>query len=167
MRPRLSGSAFTVANTTTETVLAAYAIPASDAVAGACYRIEAWGIASCTGTPTLTLQSRIGGVGGTALVNNIFTFSSGVTLKRWKCTATLVCITTGGSGTWHGNITSVSSIPSAGANNTTGATTLTDGTSSITRDTTIANDFVITADWSAASSSNTLTMDGYIAERIA
>lgn len=165
-RNKLSSGAVTLANTTTETTLATYTIPAADAVAGATYRIEMWGQASCTGTPTVTFRGRIGGSAGTSLSPNTFTFASGVAAKRWRSSLLVTCTTTGASGTWASSITSQSSIPSAGSNTTTDSTVLTDGTNGAVRDTTISSDLVITGAWSAASASNTLTMDGYIAERV-
>jgi hypothetical protein len=165
-RNKLFGGAVTLANTTTETVLATYTIPAADAVTGATYRIEMWGQASCTGTPTITFRGRIGGSAGTSLGPNAFTFASGVVSKRWRSSLLVTCTTTGASGTWASSITSQSSIPTSGSNTTTDSTVLTDGTNGAVRDTTISSDLVITGAWSAASASNTLTMDGYIAERV-
>ncbi|WP_338932892.1 hypothetical protein WEB32_31620 [Streptomyces netropsis] len=165
-RPKLFGGSVTLANSTSETVLASYTIPANDAVVGACYRIEMWGQAGCTGTPTLTFRGRISGVGGTNLSPNTFTFASGVTSKQWRVSLLVTCTLTGASGTWASSIVSQSSIPTSGSSSTD-CTVIADGTAGAVRDTTVSSDLVITGLWSAASASNSLTMEGHIAERVA
>lgn len=166
-RNKLFSGAVTLANSVSETVLATLSIAANEAVVGACYRIEMWGQISCTGTPTMTFRARMGGLTGQSLSPNTFTCASGITSKRWRCTLLVTCVSTGASGTWASSIVTHTSAPTAGSDTTTDATTLVDGTAASTRDTTIANDLVLTGLWSAASASNTLTMHGYIAERVA
>ncbi len=166
-RPKLFTGSVTYANSTTETVLSSFTIPANDAVVGACYRIEMWGQAGCTGTPTITFRARIGGVAGTSLSPNVLTFASGVTSKRWRCSVLVTCTATGASGAWASSIVTQSSIPTSGSSSSTDCTVIADGTAGAVRDTTVSSDLVITGLWSAASASNTLTMDGYIAERVA
>lgn len=160
-RPKLFGGSVALANSTSETVLASYTFPANDAVVGACYRIEMWGQAGCTGTPTLTFRGRIGGVGGTSLSPNTFTFASGVTSKRWRASLLVTCTLTGASGTW------ASSIVSQSGSSSTDCTVIADGTADAVRDTTVSSDLVVTGLWSATSASNSLTMESHIAERVA
>lgn len=158
----------TVANTLTETTIATMTIPAADAVVGAVYRIKAWGIASVTGTPQLTLRSRLGGVAGTALGSSTArTASSGVTNRAWQVTADLTCLTTGATGTWFASQVTIESITLAAGPPFVTPGMILDGTSAVTVDTTVSQDFVITATWNTASASNTLTSRGFTAERVA
>ena len=163
-RPRLS-AATTVANTTTQTAIATYTIPASDAVAGAVYRIKAWGTLGVTGTPTITFVCKLGGTGGATMVTfPAVTVRSGATDGFWELEFYLACATTGASGTWapmarytHNFLTSVTTYTPVGP--ITAAP--------VTRDTTVANDMVLCATWSAASASNTITCRGFAGERVA
>lgn len=158
----------TVVSSTTETVIATYSIPASDMIAGAVYRITAWGTAGVLSatTPTLTYRARIGGVAGTSLATNAFVASSGVTNKVWKSELYMVCLSTGVSGTVFGNLTGQNGLTVAGSNPVTSPGTVMDGGSVITVDTTTSKDLVITVQWSANSASNTCTCRGFAAERI-
>lgn len=166
-RNKLSTST-TVANTASETVVATLTIPAGDAVVGAVYRIKAWGTASVTGTPTLTLRSRLGGVAGAALGSSgARTASSGVTNRSWQVTVDLTCLTTGGSGTWFASQITYEAVSLAASPPFASPGLILDGTTSVTADSTVSEDFVLTATWSAASTSNTLTCRGYTAERVA
>jgi hypothetical protein len=161
----LSGTT-TVSNTTSESVIATYTVPANDMVVGATYKLTAWGTASVTGTPTLTWKNKAGGVAGTGNATVPATASSGVTNKVWKVEALFVCLTTGGAGTWHGNLTVQEGVSVAGANPVVAVTRM-DGNSTTSIDTTASKDLVITFTWSAASASNSLICRGYTAERIA
>jgi hypothetical protein len=158
-------SVTTVANTLTETVIATGTIPAADAVAGAIYRLKAWGIASVTGTPNFSLTARLGGVAGTAMGNLGPTpASSGVTAKAWTAEFELVCVTTGASGTWFPRFAMFQNISVA---TVIGSNHQIQQTAAVTRDTTASNAMVITWTWGTASSSNTATCQGYIFERVA
>lgn len=162
-------SSTTVASTTSETVMATYTIPANDAAAGAVYRITAWGTISVTGTPTFFFRTRLGGVSGitlgtTTLADNQ---SSGVTGKPWKAEVYVVCLSTGGSGTWFGNLAVTNGGMVAGGVPVKNPTQYIDGASQVTRDTTASQDLVITANWGTSSSSNTITCRGFAAERVA
>ncbi|WP_020135039.1 hypothetical protein [Streptomyces sp. 351MFTsu5.1] len=163
-RPGLS-AATTVANTVTQTAIATYTVPANDAVAGAVYRIKAWGTLGVTGTPTITFVCKLGGTGGATMVTfPAVTVRSGATDGYWEAEFYLACATTGASGTWapmarytHNFLTSVTTYTPVGP--ITAAP--------VTRDTTVANDMVLCATWSAASSSNTITCRGFAGERVA
>lgn len=162
-RPLLS-AATTVANTTTQTAIATYTIPAGDAVAGAVYRIRAWGTLGVTGTPTMTFVCKLGGTGGATMVTfPAVTVRSGATDGFWEAEFYLACATTGGSGTWspmarytHNFLTSVTTYTPVGPI----------ASAPVTRDTTVSNDMVLCATWSAASSSNTITCRGFAGERV-
>lgn len=74
-----------IANTTAETALQTMSLPANDAIAGAVYRMVAWGVFSWTGTPTITFTSRLGGTGGTQLAQvPAITLGTAQTNATWK-----------------------------------------------------------------------------------
>jgi hypothetical protein len=164
MRPELH-VATTISNSSAEAVLQSFAIPADDAVVGAVYRIRAYGTAQVTGTPTMTFRFRIGGVAGTSLLAfSAITARTGMTDGFWEIELIATCSATGVSGTWspfgrggHNFVGTASTLTSM----------LTAVTASVTRDTTISNDLVLTGQWSAASSSNSIVCRGSLCERIA
>lgn len=155
----------TVANTVTETAVGTMTIPAADAVPGAIYRARMIANVSFLASATLTWRARIGGLAGVVIGMNGPTTLSATpqTLKEVAVEVDLVCVSAGASGTWFSMFQEVRNTLGTGS---VGDVQLnsTDGT--IVRDTTIANDFVITAQWGAASASNTLT-GRVIFERIA
>lgn len=163
----------TVANTTTETVVGTMTIPAGDAVAGAIYRARVVGNVAFLASAQVTWRARLGGVAGTVLATNGPTTLSGTgqTNKETSVEVDLICVTTGASGTWFAMLQEVRNTQDSGSVGGTSTSVgggvqlnSTDGT--IVRDTTAAQDFVITAQWAAASASNTLT-GRVIFERIA
>jgi hypothetical protein len=146
----------TVGNTTTETVVAVYSIPAAQAAAGSIYRITAFGNISFLASAQITWRLRIGGVAGTTLATMGPTTASGTgqTNKEFHCRGNVVCLTTGGSGTWYADFHELRNWTQSGS---VGDVQLASSDGAVTRDTTAANDLVITAQWAAASASNTLT----------
>ncbi|MFE7624617.1 glycosyl hydrolase family 28-related protein [Streptomyces sp. NPDC057509] len=146
-----SRSLATVANSTTETIVASWSIPAGDAADFASYRFTAQGVASSTGTPTLTVRVRLGGVSGAVIAAfSAVTTSSGISGRGWRVDGSLLAVAPGSSSaTWAGGATLTHHLSS-----TTGAVQneLTDGT--ITRDSTSSQALVVTAQWSAANASN-------------
>ena len=157
----------TVANTTTETAVGTMTIPAGDAVAGAIYRARVIANVSFLASAQLTWRVRLGGVAGTAMATAGPTTLSGTgqTNKEAAVEVDLVCATTGASGTWFCMLQEVRNTQDTGSVGGAGPQLgSSDGT--IVRDTTAANDLVITAQWAAASASNTLTAR-VIFERIA
>lgn len=162
VRPQLH-TATTVANTTSETALQTVTIPANDAVTGATYRIRIGGTAAVTGTPTMTFRLKIGGTGGTSVVSfSAITARSGMSDGYWELEALLTCVTTGGAATWSGWM-------KMGHNFLTGVGTYTThgpiAVSSVSRDSTVSQDMVVSVQWSAASSSNTITARSGISGR--
>ncbi|MCX4450724.1 right-handed parallel beta-helix repeat-containing protein [Streptomyces sp. NBC_01789] len=149
-----SRSVATAANTTTETILASWSIPAGDAADYASYRFTAQGVASTTGTPTLTIRVRLGGVAGAVVAAfTAVTTSSAISGRGWRVDGSLLAVAPGSaSATWSGGATLTHHLSA-----TTGVVQheLTDGT--ITRDSTSSQALVVTAQWSAASASNTAT----------
>lgn len=155
-RPQLHTST-TVQNTTGETAIQTVTIPASDAAVGSTYRIRIGGTAAVAAatTPTLTFRARLGGASGTLIASlGSVTCRSGMSDGYWDAELMLTCSSTGASGTWTGFL-------KGGHNFVGGVSTYATlgpvATASITKDTTAAQDLVITAQWSAASSSNTAT----------
>jgi hypothetical protein len=155
----------TVANTITETAIATLTIPANDMVVGAAYRIKAWGTASTTGTPTIQFRALMGAspLGSTSTI----TTSTGLSNRVWNIEALVSVLTTGSSGTVFGNLTFPNTVVIAGSPPVTATGIIEDGTAAVTTNTTISNDFTIKVTWGTASSSNTLTCRGVIAERVA
>lgn len=159
-RPLLSSTG-TVANTTTETVIATLNIPANDAVVGAVYKVRVCALASVAGTPTLTLRSRIGGVAGNLLTTStgiVITAASNGTNHHWFGELYYVVVSTGGAGTGRGFLLVQEAMSLGGAAPFTGLVNKADGgTATAVHDTTASKDLVLTAQWSAASVSNTTT----------
>lgn len=154
----------TVSNTTTDTVISTLNIPASDAVAGAIYRLTVFGVASVTGTPTFTVSCRLGGLAGTAAGTlGPITASSGVSNKAWSVHFDLVTLEPGPTATWAARCHMEQAISSS---STTGSIVDSYPTS-YTKDSTVSQDMVITWAWGTASSSNTVTRQGAIAQRLA
>ncbi|WP_225825587.1 hypothetical protein [Streptomyces naphthomycinicus] len=167
-RNRLAvGAGTTVANTAAETVVGTMTIPAVDAVAGAVYRARLVANVSFLASATLTWRARLGGVAGAlmATAGPTTLSSSAQTNKESAVEVDLICATVGAAGTWFCMLQEVRNTQDTGAVGPSGAQLgSSDGT--ITRDTTVAQDFVVTAQWGAASASNTLTAR-VIFERIA
>lgn len=163
-RPQLS-SQTTVANTTSETNFCIFNIPANDAVAGAVYRIKAWGIASVAAatTPTLRFRSNIGATTLTSFSSAI-TCRSGMTDGMWEAELLVVCVTAGAAATWRPMLRASHNFVTS---NQTFGSTVPDVPSAVTKDSTVSNNLAISATWSAASASNTLTCLGFIGERVA
>lgn len=161
----ITSTSTTLANSISETAIATLPIAANDAAAGAVYLIRAWGTLAVTGTPTITFRGRLGGAGGTSMAAlGAVTVRSGAADGQWDAEFRLAVATIGASGTW-------SPLLKVGHNFLTSATTYTQlgpaTAAPVTRDSTAANDMVITAQWSAASSSNTITCRGFEAKRVA
>ncbi|WP_199546583.1 hypothetical protein [Streptomyces sp. N35] len=165
IRNQLHAATTTVANTVAETVVATMTIPANDPVAGAIYRVEAWGIASVTGTPTFTVQARLGGVAGTSMgTTGAITASTGVTTRAWNARFDLVCAVAGGGGSWRPSLAVYQDVAVAAL---PGQYRQIQQAAAVARSTTTAADMVITWTWGTASASNTATCQGVIAQRIA
>lgn len=162
----LPSTSTTISNTLSESVVATYAIPASDAIAGAVYKITAWGtINTTTGTNNLNLRARLGGVAGTQLAQtgNMVQQAS-MSVKVWKAEAYVVCLTTGGSATWFSNLLVHNGATVAGGNPVITPGTYMDG-GVITLDSTVSQSFVLTVTWTVASASNSFVCRGFSATR--
>lgn len=165
-----------VANTTTETILFPnVTIPAGFMADGRTLMLTAYGRHSTTGTPTLTFAVRWGGVSGTVLATSgAITCGSGVTNAMWKVEVILQTRSNGATGTIFATGTATVAEDAA---NTVGSATNASAVglmgsagvaapAAVTVDLTADTALSLTADWSAASASNTITGHTYIIEAI-
>lgn len=171
-----TGDGTAVANTTTEAIIFPdITVPANFLADGRILRLTVYGRHSTTGTPTLTFALRYGGVGGTVLAQSgALTCGSGVTAAPFKIALLIQTRTNGSSGTlfvegeamcWDdavGSTGSATNAPGIAAMCSAGAATPAAVTINGTADTALS----ITADWSAASASNTLTGHIYVLEAL-
>ena len=148
-----------IANTTTETIIFPnITIPANYMQDGRVLRLRAFGKLSTTATPTITFAARWGGVGGTLLATTeALTNGSGVTNVNWSAEALIQTRSNGSTGTLLvmgecGVHTSATAI----AQNIFSVSGY-DAPAAVTADLTADTALSFTADWSAASASNTLT----------
>ncbi len=154
-----AGSALT--NSTDETALTSYTIPANTLVAGSTIRVRAAGIATATNSDdTLTVKLKldtsataigsaelIAGTGAVDVANNdIYEFD------------TMICVRTVGSG---GTAVAISSVHNMDAPATA---RISDLKGSFTLDTTVANLLQITGTWSVQSTNNSCRSDVFVVD---
>lgn len=171
-----TGDGTAVANTVSETIMSPnITIPANYLQDGRSLHLYAFGKHSTTGTPTLALAVRFGGVGGTLLAKSggIVT-GSAVTNAGWELDVYLTTRSNGSSATIMANgraIAHSATSPSVGsATGAPGIAPVTAGgqtaPATATVDATADTALSITAQWAAASSSNTLTLNNYYIESL-
>lgn len=157
-----------VANTTTETIIFPdVTIPANYLADGRALRLRAFGKLSTTGTPTITFAIRWGGVAGTLLATTeAITCASGAANTAWALEAIIQTRVNGSSGSLFvmGEVTVnlTASTQTSGAFGVSGF----DAPAAVSVDLTADTALSITADWSAASASNTLTGHLYTGESL-
>jgi hypothetical protein len=165
-----------IANTTTEAIVFPnLTIPANFLQDGRTLRVTAYGKYSTTGTPTLIFALRFGGVTGTILCKSgAIVSGSGVTDALWKIEVLLTVRLNGAAGTIMANgvvvlfsgtvptVDSAAGAPAVGPMTLGGQTGPTTASVDLTADTALS----LTADWSAASASNTLTGLEYVLEAL-
>jgi hypothetical protein len=144
----------TISNTSAETVLATYTVPANTAGAADSFPFQINGHADITGTPTVSFRLRIGGIGGTQLALVTYTAAAN-TARPWELWGSLKCVSPGAGATWHGFLSHMSRI-AGGAAPGISAVWQDCTISAQTKDSTVNQDFVITGQWSVASASNTI-----------
>lgn len=163
-----------VANTTTETIiLPDTTLPALTLAQGKAVRGRIFGKYSNTGTPTITFKVRLGGVAGTVImVTPAITTPSGVTNVPFEIDFVIQQRLDGSSGTVIGygratvhsgsapTVASATGAPAVAPLTAGGATA--PATASL--DLTASQALSVTATWSAASASNTLTAQVAIIE---
>jgi hypothetical protein len=150
----------TVGNTTTETSLlgtltGSKTLPANFFKAGKSLDFVVQGYITNTGTPTLQIRLRIGGVAGTLILDSgAFTMNTIIGTQRFVFRGRITCRTTGASGSViaQGALEyyTGSSAPNSISMITTGG--------AITLDTTAAKDIELTAAWGTANASDTMTI---------
>lgn len=148
-----------VANTTTETaIFPAFVLPANYMQDGRLLRLRAFGKLSTTATPTITFAIRWGGAAGTLLATTEpLTMGSGVANVNWEVEALIHVRSNGSSGTLL--VMGTCRVHTAAGTvlvNVFGVSGF-DAPAVVTANLTQDTDLALTADWSAASSSNTLT----------
>lgn len=153
-----------IANTTTETIIFPnVTIPANYMADGRALELTAYGRLSTTATPTITFRLRWGGVAGTLLaVTEAITNGSGVTNVNWEIYAVLQTRTNGATGSLFvmGSAT-VHTAAGTVVTNIFGVSGF-DAPAAVTADLTADTALALTAQWSAASASNTLTGHLYL-----
>lgn len=165
-RNALSSGPTTVANTVTETVIATATIPAGDAVAGAIYRMTAYGTASSTGTPNFTINARLGGVSGTTMAGiGASPTASAISGRPWHAVYYLRCVSSGASASWSPTFVVYHNLTTAAQ--TGNNIQLPNSTANQTVDSTVSQAMVLTWTWGTASASNTATCTGVVFERVA
>ena len=142
----------TVANTTTETVVATLTVPANTVAANSGFTGFTTGFLStpATGTPAVTARLRIGGLSGAIIATASLTLTNSQTNVGFFLDYFAGVVTSGVSGTWTGAIVDVDVLAGPNVN-------VSVATSPVTQDTTITNALVLTMQWSAAVAGNTLT----------
>jgi hypothetical protein len=150
-----TGGGSTVAGTSASELSASITVPAYDMTVGTVYRLTAFGHGTQARGRPASLRPGIS-IGGTSL--GTFTAapkSAPGGAFSWTYTCYLAVAATGSSGT----------IVSNGTLTWDGLTT-SNGNSSFTVDTTQANDIVVTASWTSAQGSPTITCDRTVLERL-
>lgn len=148
-----------IANTTTETsIFPQNVIPANYMQDGRLLRLRAFGKLSDTGTPTITFAIRWGGAGGTLLATTeALTMGSGVSNVNWDIEAYVQVRSNGATGSLL--VMGVCRVHTAAGTVLTNVFGVSgfDAPAPVTVNLTQDTDLALTADWSAASTSNTLT----------
>jgi hypothetical protein len=157
----LTAGLVTVANTATESLLYGMPLPAADAVAGAVYRMELWGVFSSTSTPTIAFTSRLGGTSGTSLAAlPAFTLAA-LTSAPWRVRAVLNML----SATTAQCLLEVD-LDSSAASDVSGRFISTP-TAAVTVAVSTAKVWQVDVTWGTAATGNTISMLGAYSERVA
>lgn len=157
-----------VASTASETIAVPnVTIPANYMQDGRTIRITAYGELSTTATPTIQFFLRWGGVGGTLLAkSDTITCANNSSKLNWEAKFYITTRTNGSSGSLFSmgtatvqltTSTNTTNVTGAGGSNTPVAATV-----DLTTDTALA----FSVQWSASSSSNTLTCHNYYIESL-
>lgn len=163
-----------IANSTTETIIFPnVTIPANYMQDGRVLRVTAYGRYSSTATPTLTFRFRWGGVSGTVLAaSGAITVGATVTNGIWHVEAIIQTRSNGSTGTLFAmgraevgddaasTVGSTTNVHGCDFISSAGVAVPAVATVDLTADTALS----ITATWSAASASNTLTGHIYTGE---
>ncbi len=152
--------AVTVASTASETTVVgtgegSLTIQKNSAAVGKTFRVKATGYYSNTGTPTLTLKLK---AGSTVLVSTgAITTATSASNRVFNYEAIVTVYTIGASGTVLGQCDFADNASTIALTATTAAVTV---------DSTANQTLNVTAQWSASSASNTLTVTNLIVEEL-
>lgn len=152
-----------VASTAAETIAVPnVTVPANYMNDGRTIEVVAFGELSTTGTPTIQFFLRWGGVGGTLLAkSDTITTTSASSKLNWMATFYVTTRTNGSSGTLftmgEAKVQLTTSTITTNVIGSGGSNTPTAATVDLTTDTALA----FSVQWSASSSSNTLTCHNY------
>lgn len=153
-------STTTVGNTTAETSVFSFTIPANPAQ-GAVHRMKVWGTYDNSAVAAnFTLRGKIGGTQITAVT--VGTPAGAQTFSGWEIEVEVVVATTGVSGTWRGKLSGTKSDSASG----TGPLLAVPGGTGTVKDTTIAQVLEVTVQWSAANAANVVRADAGYYERL-
>jgi len=149
----------TVANSTSEgAVVDGYTITANTATVNQAHKMVLFGTFGnvVTATPTITFRLRLGGTGGTQLGANIVvtTNAAAQTNQAWRAEVELVYVTIGATGTVHASLKLDINLGNATIVSTSHLTTT---SAPVTVDTTVDKEITVSAQWSAANASNTIS----------
>ena len=165
-----------IVNSTTEIIIFPnVTIPANYMADGRAVEVTAAGRLSTTGTPTIRFRLRWGGVAGTVLWDSgPITCGSGVTAALWHLMIRMQTRSNGSTGTLFCTgpaIIGAALAPTVGS--ATGAAAVgvfgsagDDTPAAVAADLTADTALSLTAQWSAASASNTLTGHNYFGESL-
>lgn len=165
-----------VANTTDEAIaIPNVTVPANYMQDGRLLRMMAFGRYGTTGTPTITIKIRWGGVAGTIIAQTgAITCGSGITTGQWSLIALIQTRSNGATGTLfvQGELTlhedavaTAGTVTNYGCVQPLGSAGV-QAPAAVTVDLTADTALSLTADWSAASSSNTWTTHIYAVESL-
>jgi len=150
-----------VSNTASETTCAkSFTIPGGSMVAGSMYRVKLAGTLASTGTPTLTLKLKYG---STIMATCAVTFSSAASSKFWA-EGMFTCLVSGASGTLNGSL--MLQAPTVNTTFSAANSIPVDSVQQTGISTTSNQALTVTATWSAASSSNTVTTHNTTVEQL-
>lgn len=153
-------AAVTVANLDTETTLVStgegsLTIQKNSFSVGKTFKVKALGFYSTTGTPTITLKFK---AGSTVLVNSgALATANNSSNAGFSFEALVTVYSLGASGTTYGQGVCIQDNL---------APQLATNTSTVTLDTTANQALNVTAQWSAASASNTITITNLVVEEL-
>lgn len=151
-----TSTATTVANTVTETIIATISVPAGDLAVGSAFRFKIHGNISFLASATITYKVRWGGVAGVNMgtIGPITLSATAQTNKEMVMEAYYQVRTISTTGTAFGNLIHTGS---GAVTTAVGDTLIGSSDGAVTADTSSATTLVVTAQWGAASASNTLT----------
>lgn len=162
--PAAQTATTTVSNTTTETVLQTYTVPANDPQAGSVYHMTGFGVYSATASPTLDFIVRWGGTGGTliASISTAFTALNLTNIPFWYDAIVTFRSTTSCTAAFN---LEVAQTATGGADNAVSYIGTPAAATTVT--TTGSSALVVDVVWGTASASNTISILGGCVRRLA